>query len=88
MHLSIKNKTSMINCVVTLDINKKTGKPVDFEFNSNMHMYYAFDNYIYSFLSITSHAFLVWQAYFFFLVYANNFLNCTHTCMYTKYQSP
>ena len=40
-------------------------KPVGFEFSSNMHMYYAFDNYIYSFSSVTTYVFLVWQTYFF-----------------------
>ena len=37
--------------------------------------------------SITTYVFLVWQTYFFFFIYANNFWNCTHIGIYTKYYS-
>ena len=36
-------------------------------------MYYIFDNRIYSFSFMTTYIFLVWQSYFFFLIYANTF---------------
>ena len=36
-------------------LHKKDMKPVGFEFSSNMHMYYAFDNNIYSFSFMTTY---------------------------------
>ena len=39
-----------------MDINKSK-KPVDLECNSNMHMYYAFANHIYSFSPMTTYVF-------------------------------
>ena len=47
-------------------------KPAGFELI--MHMYYAFDNHIYLFSSMTPYVFLVWQIYYSFLIYAFNFL--------------
>ena len=60
-------------------ITKK--KPADFELSSNMHMYYAFDNHIYSF-SFRTYAFLVWQTSHFYLIYANTFeIVQTYVCI-------
>ena len=50
-------------------INKKANRLLA---QSNMHMYYAFGNHIYTFSSV-SHVFLVCQTYFVFLIYASNF---------------
>ena len=55
---------------------------VVFSVSSNMHMYYAFDNLIYSFSSITTYVFPVWQTYFFFLIYPNNVSNGIHMYLY------
>ena len=41
--------------------------------------------YIYSFSSMTTYLFPVWQTYFFFFIYANNFWNCANICIYTKH---
>ena len=38
-----------------------------------MHMYYALDNLIPAFSSVTTYVFPIWQIYNFFLVYTNNF---------------
>ena len=56
-------------------VNKK---PVCFKLRSNMHMHYAFGKHIHSFSSMTTYTFPAWQIYFFFLIYANNYLNCKH----------
>ena len=32
--------------------------------------------------------FPIWQTYFSFHIYVNNFWNCRHMCIYTKYLSP
>ena len=45
-----------------------------------MYMYYVFDSHIYSFSSVTTYIFPIWQAYFFFFIYANNF-KIVHTCV-------
>ena len=45
-----------------------------------MHMYYAYDNHIYSFSSITTYVFLDWQTFFFFLIYADTF-EIVHTSL-------
>ena len=49
-----------------------------------MHMYYAFDNHIYSFSSMTTYVFAVWQTSFFSLNYVNN-SDIVNMCIYTKY---
>ena len=61
---------------------KTNKKPVCIELSSNVHRYYAFDNHIYYFSCMTSYVLLVWQAYFCFLMYANNFWNCWHMYLY------
>ena len=43
-----------------------------------MHMYYSVGNYIYSLYSMTTNKILIWQTYFGFYIYANNFRHCTH----------
>ena len=56
-----------------------TSKPVGFELNSNMQMYYVFGNHIYSLSSMTTYVFFVWQIYFVLCIYANNFGYFTDT---------
>ena len=60
-------------------------KPVGFELSSDMHKFYAFNSHIYLFSFMTTYIFLVLQIYYFFLRYANNFGNCKHMHIYTKY---
>ena len=73
----------MCHCIQTPHccIYNKTNKQVCHELCSNMHMYYEFCNDIYSSSAITTYALLVWQTYFVFCIYANNFGNCTHMHM-------
>ena len=73
-------KTEAQGGVSSLTTNKKW---VGFELSSNMHMYYAFDKHIYSFSSMSAYIFPVWQAYFFFLIYASTF-EIVHTCVSVK----
>ena len=39
---------------VEVDLRDHNKKPVGFELSSNIHMYYTFDNHVYSFLSMTT----------------------------------
>ena len=55
-----------------------TSTSVSFELSSNMHMYYAFGNHIWSLSQMSTCVFFVWQTCFVFCIYANNFENCTH----------
>ena len=55
-----------------------TSKTGDYEVSSNMHMYYAFGKHIYSLSSMNTQVFFVWQTYFVFCTYANNFVS-VHT---------
>ena len=57
-----------------------TRKPVRFEFSSNVHMYCAFGNHIFSFSNMTASVYLVWQTLFFFFMpitfeYINTYLH-------------
>ena len=51
-------------------------------------MYYAFGNHIYSFSPMFTYIFLVWQTYFFFLIYTNDCWNCSLMCISTKCHCP
>ena len=62
--------------------SQKYKMPLGSEFSSNMNMYYAFDNHIYSFLPIITYVFLVWQTWFPLLIYANKLSNVTHMYLY------
>ena len=53
------------------ELNNK--KPVGFELSSNNRICYEFGSFINPFSSMTTYVFLVWQTYFFFLIYANTF---------------
>ena len=75
-----------------------TSKPVGFELTSNMHIFYAFGNHIYSLSLMTCipyfadififctcvYVFLVWQTYFIFCIHANNHETCAH--MYNTHE--
>ena len=58
----------------------KTSKTVYSKLSSNKDMYHAFCKHINSLSSMTTYVLLVWQTYFVFCIYANNFGNCTHKC--------
>ena len=59
------------------------------DLSSNMHMCYAFGNHICPLPSMNTYVFLVWQIYFVFYIYANNFGNYTYRCvMPMKYWKP
>ena len=60
-------------------------KPVGFELSSNMHMYYAFDNHIHSFTSMTTHLYLGWQTISFSL-FLPVIIEIVHTCTYAMCQ--
>ena len=47
------------------------------------HKYFTFCRHICSFTSMTT-CFLLWWTYFFFLIYANDFWNYTHMCIFTN----
>ena len=57
----------------------KTSKAVGFELNSNMPMYYAFDNHIYSISSVTTYIFLDLKT--FFSAFLPMTLDSVHTCV-------
>ena len=50
-----------------------------------IHKEFTFGSHICSFIPMTTYGFLVWQTYFFFLIYVNIFWNYTYMCIYTKY---
>ena len=64
IHLSVKFEAYRTKTVVAVDTRMKPNKPVGFELNSNIHMYYALGSHIYSLSSMTTYVFLAWQTSF------------------------
>ena len=58
----------------------QSAKPLGIELSS-MYIYYAFDNHIYFLSRMNTYVYLVWQIYFVFYIYANNFGHYTHICI-------
>ena len=55
-------------------------KPVGLGLSSNMHMYFALDNYIYSFSSMSTYVFFVWHTNSLFLFMSVTF-EIVQTCI-------
>ena len=75
---SIKNNTQK----KPYNNTNKMKKPAGFEDSSDLHMYYAFDNHIYSFSSMVIYIFLTLMTNFFSLIYASSFWNYIYMCIH------
>ena len=58
--------------------------PNTHEVLSESQKYFTFRSYICCFRPMISQILLVWNTYFFFITFVNNFWNCTHMCIYIQ----